>query len=132
MVAQHWPEMTAIIGALIVGVTYALIGGHVNCSWVCPINLVTDSAHWLHDKLGFAKGWQPKRYTRYWVLGMVLIVSALTGTNAWEFVNPVSILHRGLIFGMGFAWTFVLAVLPFDVFVSRRGWCGQLCPVGTF
>lgn len=132
ILAQHWPEMTAIIGALIVGVAYALIGGRVYCSWVCPINPVTDAAHWLHDKLGFSKGWQPKRNTRFWVLGMVIAVSALTGSIAWELVNPISMLHRGLIFGMGFAWTFVLAVFIFDFAVSRRGWCGHLCPVGAF
>lgn len=132
IVAQHWPETTAILGALIVGVAYALIGGRVYCSWVCPINPVTDAAHWLHERLGLSKGWQPKKNTRFWVLGMVLAVSALTGTIAWEFVNPISMLHRGLIFGMGFAWTFVLAVFLFDLVVSRRGWCGHLCPVGAF
>lgn len=130
--AQHWPELTAMIGALIVGVAYALIGGRVYCSWVCPINPVTDGAHWLHEKLGLPKGWQPKRQTRFWVLGMVLAVSAATGTIAWEFVNPVSMAHRGFIFGMGFAWAFVAAVFLFDLFVSRRGWCGHLCPVGAF
>ncbi|MDV7270882.1 quinol dehydrogenase ferredoxin subunit NapH [Thioclava sp. A2] len=130
--AGHWPELTAITGALIVGVTYALIGGRVYCSWVCPINPVTDGAHWLHDKLGLQKGWQPKRNTRYWMLAMVFAVSALTGTIAWEFVNPVTMLHRGLVFGAGFAWTFVIAVFLFDLFVSRRGWCGHICPVGAF
>ncbi|WP_299356901.1 quinol dehydrogenase ferredoxin subunit NapH [uncultured Shimia sp.] len=130
--ALHWPETTALIGAVIVGVVYALIGGRVYCSWVCPINPVTDGAHWIHEKLGMQKGWQPKHGTRYWVLAMVLAVSALTGTIAWEVVNPISMLHRGLIFGMGFAWAFVLAVFLFDIFVSRRGWCGHLCPVGTF
>ncbi len=130
--ARHWPETTAILGAVIVAVSYAVIGGRVYCSWVCPVNPVTDAAHWLHDRFGLAKGWQPKRNTRYWVLAMVLIVSALTGTIAWEFVNPISMLHRGLIFGMGFAWAFVVAVFLFDLFVSRRGWCGHLCPVGAF
>ncbi|WP_204114933.1 quinol dehydrogenase ferredoxin subunit NapH [Shimia biformata] len=132
LVAGYWPETTALIGAVIVAVAYALIGGRVYCSWVCPINPVTDGAHWLHDKLGLAKGWQPKRNTRYWVLGMVLAASAIMGTVAWELVNPISMLHRGLIFGVGFAWTFVLAVFLFDLFVSRRGWCGHLCPVGAF
>ncbi len=132
LVAQHWPETTAILGAVIVAVAYALIGGRVYCSWVCPINPVTDGAHWLHDRLDLAKGWQPKRGTRYWVLAMVLAVSLATGTIAWELVNPISMLHRGLIFGMGFAWAFVLAVFLFDLFVSRRGWCGHLCPVGAF
>ena len=41
-------------------------------------------------------------------------------------------LHRGLIFGMGAAWLVVLAVFLFDLLVSRRGWCGHLCPVGAF
>ena len=132
MFARHRPEMTALIGALIVGGVYALIGGRVYCSWVCPINPVTDGAHWVHDKLGMQKGWQPKRTTRYWILGTVLLVSAATGTIAWEVINPISMLHRGLIFGIGFAWTFVLAVFVFDVFVSRRGWCGHICPVGAF
>ena len=132
IVAQHWPELTAILGALIVGVAYALIGGRVYCSWVCPINPVTDAAHWLHDKLGLPKGWQPKRQTRFWVLGMVLATSAATGTIAWELVNPISMLHRGLIFGMGAAWAFVLAVFLFDLVVARRGWCGHICPVGAF
>lgn len=132
LVAGHWPEMTALIGALIVGVTYALIGGRVYCSWVCPINPVTDAAHWLHDKLNMPKGWQPKANTRYYMLAMVLAVSAATGTIAWEFVNPISMLHRGLIFGVGFSWAFVLGVFVMDFVLARRGWCGHLCPVGAF
>ncbi len=132
LIAGHWPELTALTGAIIVAVAYALIGGRVYCSWVCPINPVTDAAHWAHEKLEMQKGWQPKKGTRYWVLAMVLAVSALTGTIAWEFVNPISMLHRGLIFGMGFAWAFVVAVFLFDLFLSRRGWCGHLCPVGAF
>jgi len=44
----------------------------------------------------------------------------------------VSMLHRGLIFGMGFAWVVVLAVFLLDLLVGRRAWCGHLCPVGAF
>lgn len=132
MVAGHWPELTALIGAVIVGMTYALIGGRVYCSWVCPINPVTDAASWLHRKLDLPKGWQPKRGTKYFMLAMVLGVSVLTGTVAWEFVNPISMLHRGLIFGAGFAWALVLSVFLLDLLLARRGWCGHLCPVGAF
>lgn len=132
MVAGHWPELTALIGAVIVLVIYALIGGRVYCSWVCPINPVTDAAHWLHERLGLQKGWQPKRNTRFWVLGAALLVSALTGTIAWELVNPVTMVHRGLVFGMGAAWGLVAVVFFFDLLVARRGWCGHLCPVGAF
>ncbi|SNS51709.1 quinol dehydrogenase ferredoxin subunit NapH [Tropicimonas sediminicola] len=132
MAAGHWPETTALIGGLIVLVAYALIGGRVYCSWVCPINPVTDAAHWLHVKLGLQKGWQPKRSARLWILATVLIVSALTGTIAWEVINPVTMVHRGLVFGMGFVWALVAAIFVFDLIVARRGWCGHVCPVGAF
>lgn len=132
LVAGHIPAATALIGAAIVTVTYALIGGRVYCSWLCPINPVTDAAHWAHRRLNLPKGWQPARTTRLWLMATVLAVSALTGTVAWEFVNPISLLHRGLVFGIGFGWSFVLAVFLFDLFVSRHGWCGHLCPVGAF
>ncbi|MEV8468466.1 quinol dehydrogenase ferredoxin subunit NapH [Fluviibacterium sp. DFM31] len=132
MVAGHWPEFTALLGAVIVLVAYGLIGGRVYCSWVCPINPVTDAAHWLHDKLGMPRGWQPKRNTRFWILGAVLAASAISGTIAWELINPITMLHRGLVFGMGFAWALVVAVFLFDLVVARRGWCGHICPVGAF
>jgi ferredoxin-type protein NapH len=47
-------------------------------------------------------------------------------------VNPVSMLHRGLVFGMGAAWAIVAAVFLLDTFVSPRAWCGHACPVGAF
>lgn len=132
MVAGHWPSATALTGAAIVLVAYALVGGRVYCSWVCPINPVTDAAHWLHRRLGLPKGWQPKRSVRLWVLAAVLVVSLATGTIAWEVVNPVTIVHRGLVFGLGAAWIVVAAIFLFDLFVSRQGWCGHICPVGAF
>jgi ferredoxin-type protein NapH len=60
------------------------------------------------------------------------VVAAVTGTVAWEWVNPVSMLHRGLLFGVGVAWAVVLLVFLFDLFVMHRGWCGRICPVGAF
>ncbi|MDV7144157.1 quinol dehydrogenase ferredoxin subunit NapH [Tropicimonas sp. TH_r6] len=128
----HWPETTAIIGGLLVMLVYALVGGRVYCSWVCPINPVTDGASWLHRKLNIQKGWQPKRSARLWILGTVLLISFLTGTIAWEVVNPVTMLHRGLVFGMGWVWGLVGAIFIFDLFVARHGWCGHVCPVGAF
>lgn len=34
LVAGHWPEAAALLGAAIVAAAYALIGGRVYCSWV--------------------------------------------------------------------------------------------------
>ncbi|MFW8637338.1 quinol dehydrogenase ferredoxin subunit NapH [Cribrihabitans pelagius] len=132
LLAGHAPELTVLAGAVIVLAAYALIGGRVYCSWVCPINPVTGAAHWLHTRLGPPKGWQPRRHTRLWLLGTVLAVPALTGAIAWETVNPVTMLHPGLVFGMGGAWGLIAAVFLFDLLAARRGWCGHLCPVGAF
>lgn len=132
LAARHWPTATALLGAGIVLGFYVLVGGRSYCAWVCPINPVTDLASWLRMRLGLAKGWQPKRVLRFWMLAAVIVVSAVIGRIAWEAVNPITILQRGLVFSIGLGWLAVLAVFVFDLLVARRGWCGHLCPVGAF
>lgn len=124
-----------IIGALIVLFFYMFIGGRAFCSWVCPINMVTDLANWIRVKTGIHREeWQLRlsRKVRYWVLGLSLVVSLIIGAPAFELISPISMLHRGLIFGMGFGWVAVLGVFLFDLFVTKNGWCGHVCPLGGF
>jgi len=123
---------TALLGAAIVTIFYAIVGGRTYCSFVCPVNIVTDAAHWLSARLALPKGWQPARKTRLWLLAAVMGTAAVTGIAAWEMLNPVTLVHRGLVFGMGFLWIIVLALFLFDLVISRRGWCGKLCPQGAF
>jgi ferredoxin-type protein NapH len=133
LAAGFWGVTSAaIIGAAIVLIFYMLVGGRVFCSWVCPVNLVTDLAFWLRRKLGLTGGLVFPRATRYWLLGVVMLVAAVTGTLAYELVNPVSLLHRGLFFGMGAGWILIIGLLMFDLAVSKRGWCSHLCPMGAF
>ena len=132
LLAGHVAEKLGLIGVAIVIVFYAVAGGRAYCSWVCPVNMVTDFAAWLRHRFGIKSGARFSRNTRYWILAMTLVLAAATGTVAWEMLNPVSMLHRGLIFGLGTAWAIVLAVFLFDLFVSPDGWCGHLCPVGAF
>jgi ferredoxin-type protein NapH len=132
LAAGHTPVRDAVIGALIVLGFYLLVGGRAYCAWVCPVNLVTDAADWVRRRFGISNTLPVNRNLRYGVLAVTLLVSALTGSIAWELINPVTTLHRGLLFGMGFAWGIVAAVFLFDLLVARRGWCGHLCPVGAF
>ncbi|MCL2830198.1 MAG: quinol dehydrogenase ferredoxin subunit NapH [Betaproteobacteria bacterium] len=132
LVSGHLPETLGIVGVLIVLVFYFLVGGRVYCSWVCPINIVTDLAAALRRRLNIKGSAQLHRSARFWMLAMTLILSALTGTVIWELLNPVSMMFRGLVFGIGAAWMVVLAVFLFDLFVMSRGWCSRLCPVGAF
>lgn len=132
LAAGHRPELAAVSGALIVAVFYLLVGGRSYCAWVCPLNPVTDAAGWLRRRLGLDARSRIARGARLWLLAATLLAAALTGTLAFELLNPVSITHRGIIFGMGLAWAVVVAVFVFELAVSRRGWCGHLCPVGAF
>ena len=123
------------IGALIVIGFYALIGGRAFCSWVCPMNLVTDLAAWLRARLGLSNKNQQfliNRKTRYFILVMGLVLSFFIGTAAFEIINPISMLYRGIVFGFGFGWAAVSLIFIFDLLIIENGWCGYLCPLGAF
>lgn len=132
LVSGHVPERNAIIGVAVVLLFYLLVGGRSYCAWVCPMNIVTDTASALRRKLDIRGGGDMPRQTRYWILALILILAATTGGIVWELVNPVSLLPRGLIFGMGAGWLLIGGIFLFDLFVMKRGWCGHLCPVGAF
>lgn len=136
LLAGHALTGSALLGAAIVAVAYALVGGRTYCSFVCPVNLITDLAAWLRRRLGLRDGVALDRRLRLWLLGGILAGSAASGAILWEFVNPVTLLHRGLVFGTLFttgAAAFVtLALFLFDLGIARNGWCGHLCPVGAF
>ncbi len=131
--AGHSIATDALIGAVIVVVFYMVVGGRVFCSWVCPVNIVTDAASWLRCKLGIkTTSGGVSNKTRYWLLMTVMLTALITGTVVWELVNPVSILHRGIIFGMSFAWFLIAFIFLFDLFVVKNGWCSRICPMGAF
>ncbi len=124
-----------ILGALIIITFYAIVGGRVFCSWVCPVNMITDLANYLRRTLGFnqiQKRQPASRNMRYWVIVMALIISVILGITAFEFISPISMVHRGIIFGLGLGWAAMLVIFLFDLFVLKNGWCGHICPLGGF
>jgi ferredoxin-type protein NapH len=124
-----------LVGAVIIAVFYTIVGGRAFCSWVCPINMVTDLANWLRRRLGIAqvqKRVYMSRSIRYWVLGLSLLLSAVMGVAAFEMISPISMAHRGLVFGIGFGGGALLVIFLFDLFVHENGWCGHICPLGGF
>jgi len=125
-----------LMGVAIITVFYLLVGGRAFCSWVCPINMVTDAANFLRRKLEIDRVQGVKqpasRNMRYWVLALSLIISFIMGITAFEFISPISMVHRGIIFGLGFGWAAMLIIFLFDLFVLKNGWCGHICPLGGF
>ena len=99
------------------------------------MNLITDLANYIRRKAGFnsiQKKQPASRNIRYWVIVMSLIISYVLGITAFEFISPISIIHRGIIFGLGLSWAAMLIIFFFDLFVLKNGWCGYICPLGGF
>lgn len=127
--------MNLLIGVAIITTFYLVIGGRVFCSWVCPVNMITDAANYLRRKIGvdaLPSRQSVSRKMRYWVLALSLILSFIMGVTAFEFISPISMVHRGIIFGLGFGWAAMLIIFLFDLFVLKNGWCGHVCPLGGF
>ncbi len=132
LASGHRPGREVLTGAAIVLAVYLLLGGRVFCAWVCPMNIVTDTATTLREKVGVRDLFHLSPKARYWVLALALALSASTGVAAFEWISPIGILHRELVFGLGLGFIAVLGVFLFDLLVLRHGWCGHLCPLGAF
>jgi ferredoxin-type protein NapH len=135
LLARHWLANEVLIGSAVTLGAYALLGGRVFCAWVCPMNVVADAAFWLRGKLGPAAGGDALRVpsqTRYVVMALALLLSAVGGVAAFEWFSPVAMLHRELIYGAGLGLTAALGIFLLDALAIRHGWCGHLCPLGAF
>jgi ferredoxin-type protein NapH len=134
MLLARQPLATEVlVGALVVLLLYGVLSGRVFCAWVCPMNLVTDAAATTRRALGLDAGvgrghdlLRIPATTRYAVLALALAVSAGLGAAAFEWVSPVAMLHRELIYGAGLGLAGALGIFLLDTFVLHRGWCGHL------
>ena len=123
---------TTLIGVAVVVAFYALIGGRAYCAWVCPVNIITDAAGWARRRLGISQSAKISPHLRWWMLAAALLLALASGQLAYELVNPVSAVHRGLIFGMGAGgWAVVAGIFLFDLLVAKHGWCSHVCPMGA-
>ena len=124
-----------ILGAILITIFYLLIGGRAFCSWVCPVNIVTDLANYIRRKFEFnriQKHTSVSRNLRYWLFGISLVISGIMGITAFELISPIGMIQRGLIFGLGLGWGAILVIFFFDLFILKNGWCGHICPLGGF
>lgn len=126
-------SLTAISGALIVALFYSLIAPRIFCSWVCPVNLITDFAYFVRKKLKFNSNYLnlPKNF-RYYILILSLITSFILGVPVFENVSFVGATQRNLIYLNLTFLHIAFLVFVFDVFILKRGICSKICPLGAF
>ncbi len=125
--------LNLLIGIVTVFVIWWLLGGRTFCSWVCPYHLIAEWAEYLHlwlVKKKLVKNRTFHRGVRSVFYVLFVILTALTGYTLYETISPTGILSRALIYGPGLALLWVLFLLLFEIFVSRRAWCRYVCPIG--
>lgn len=68
LASGHLPATVALTGAVIITVLYALAGKRLFCSWVCPLNPITDLANWLRRRFDLNQSATIPRHIRYVLL----------------------------------------------------------------
>ena len=125
--------LNLVIGTVTVLLLWWIVGGRAFCSWACPYHLLAELAEKVHLWLN-AKGWvKDHPFHRglrvvLWVIFMGLAFA--TGYTVFEYINPVGIVSRALIYGPTVALVWVIFLLGVEIFFSRRFWCRYVCPIG--
>ena len=134
--ALYWPFlMTAAIPIIL-----SVIFGRFFCGWICPATFIyelnTNFAAWLRWA-GLRPGNRHfDKRLKYAVLGLGLVLSAVTGSVMVAAIYPPALIGREIYYGValggfGAGIVFFLATLVFDLLVARRGFCRYLCPGGA-
>ncbi len=99
---------------LVMGLTIVL--GRFFCGWVCPLGTCLDASHKLITPK--SDGSEKKHSSIKYYLLAAALTSALVGIPLVGFVDPFSILIRGLTFGVDPAFRYTVN-LPFDVIYQK-------------
>ena len=133
MLAYKHVLINLVIGTSTVFALWFLVGGRTFCSWACPYHLLAEWADSIRTKLmekkivkehDFHRGVRTVFYVVFAVLAYV------TGYTVFEWISATGIVSRALIYGPSLALLWVVALLLFEVFYSRRAWCRYVCPIG--
>jgi ferredoxin-type protein NapH len=124
-----------LLTALIPAVMTQLLG-RVFCGWICPADLLFEVGSRIRDWIGVETDVPFARATKFMILVAGLGAATLLGSQIFGEIYPPRIISGELYLWITFgalgagAW-FFLAVLTFEIFVSRRFWCRYVCPGGA-
>lgn len=124
-----------LITALI-PVLASLLLGRVFCGWLCPADLLFELGSKIRGWAGIETDVHFSRVTKFAILVLGLAAGVVLGTQMFAEIYPPRIIGAELylwitfgVLGAG-AW-FFLALVAFEIFVSRRFWCRYVCPGGA-
>jgi len=132
--SDHSMPINVIIGGATLIVFYFFVGGKAYCSWVCPYGLLSEIGEKIHlglvsKKIIKERKFDPRIRFFFWIV--FLLAAFLDGYLVFEVINPIGIISRFITYGWSLALVWVVVILLFEIFYSRRGWCKYICPVGT-
>lgn len=131
--AYHNFYINLLIGTITVLIFWAILGGRSFCSWACPYHFLAEIAEKLYLKIT-KKSWSSScsfhRSTRTIFFFLFIALAIFTGYGVFMAINPVGIVSRALIYGVGWTMVWVFILFLFEVFFVRRAWCRYVCPMG--
>ncbi|MEZ4441681.1 MAG: 4Fe-4S binding protein [Polyangiaceae bacterium] len=134
-VATHRPWDAFLLTALL-PILASMLLGRVFCGWLCPADLLFELGSTLRRWVGLETDVAFPRGLKYVVLGLGTVLGAAMGMQVFAEIYPPRVMSSELYLAITFgavgagAWL-LLAILAFEVFVSRRFWCRYVCPGGA-
>lgn len=120
-----------LAGALLIFSIYLFIRGRVFCSWVCPVNTLLEFTDKLRQWINLPNI-EVNRHLKIYLAAMFLILSFVVGLPLFELISPIGGLMKSILFTFGVGVWVLLAIVLFELFISKRGWCRSICPLGGF
>lgn len=118
-------------GALIIFSIYLLIRGRAFCGWVCPVNTILEFTDKIRKRFKLPNK-HFNRHTKVYIALLVVILSFISSIPIFELITPINNTMRNMLFVFGIGIWLLLAIVLFELFVSKRGWCRYFCPLGGF
>jgi len=132
--STHEIHTNIIIGSATLLIFYFFAGGKAYCSWVCPYGLLSEIGEHIHNNLVRKKIIKERKFNpniRFFFWIVFILAAVIDGYLVFEVINPIGIISRFIVYGWTLGIVWVLVILSFEIFYSRRAWCKYICPVGT-